>query len=206
MKRDLLLNWNYFLAMFLLVPVLTITNLPQLNIGLFSFVMHLIIFNGFYYDTKNNINQLIVSLPVKKENAVCSRYIFFLLTFLTFVLYQWFIDRAAHVALPYVNAHTFTLLDIVFLMNYFFFGMTIYIPLLYFSQLFIKGTIIQLGILFISVVNTNLFIMPGASIFPILILDTTIVQPSLIFTLFSVLGLYISYKISAWIFTNKDII
>lgn len=92
MKRDLLLNWNYLLVICLVTPVLYVVNPPHLNILLFflySLVMHMLIFNGFYNDTKNKVNQWIISLPIKKQHVVLSRYLFFLLTFFVFMLYQW---------------------------------------------------------------------------------------------------------------------
>lgn len=212
MKRDYIINKVYFLIVILLVPFIYALDMsPQ-----FIYVGIVVgcIFNVFYYDGHNHVSRYIVSLPVSRNHIVLGRYTFLLIVAVTFLLYLWMIDMLVHYFFPMINNWIFfatsfqpiTPAVIIFTFIPIIIVVAVSVPIYYFFQSFIKSLLAQGALLFIGVLCMAIFgkYIPESII--IIIIDMINIQPVLIMFILSIICLSISFKLSATIFTKRDII
>lgn len=210
MKRDFLINRFYFLIIFLALPVFYVMDLSPLF--MFAGMMLGGLFNVFYYEGHNHVNRFISSMPIKKEITVIGRYIFLQLVILFFILYLWVVDIVSHYGLPYISYQPLTLFSLILTITFINIIIAISIPIYYFFQSFMKSLLFQ-GALFIMFVVSFIIIVRNFDLLSIHFIASALtmiesllsVQPYLVPILFSIVCLFLSYKLSVRIFTKKDI-
>ncbi|MFD2628623.1 ABC-2 transporter permease [Oceanobacillus kapialis] len=205
MKKDFYINGIYYLIILGLIPLFYVMETDQYY--LYFGIMIGFLFNLFYYDHRNHVNRFIGSLPVKLRNVVLSRYITMFSILVCFVLYVWLVDSLAHYGLPYLETQPMTTIEIMILFTFISITISISMPIYYLVKTFMKAIGIQMGLL---VFGTFAFaIMLGNEYItfyePLLLglFKLIDIQPYVMLILISLLFLYLSYELSAWIYTKK---
>ena len=209
MKRDLILNSRYLISIGLLLPLIYIMNMPFLYIIIYGFITLALIFNTFYYDSKNNVIVSIVSMPLDRQHIVLERYLFFMIILSSLLIYHFLIDSVASFSLPYLDLTNLSGNRLILLFTGFSFMIALLIPIYYLIQMFTKATMIQATILFISGMFFGVFIAPfrGITTYYSPVLDLIATQQYLLIPfVLSIICLYASYRLSVWIFTKRDIL
>lgn len=205
MKKDLYLNGIYYLVIVLLIPVFYVIELSEIY---FFFAIILgFLFNLFYYDNRNNVNRFIGSLPVKLHHVVLSRYASLLLFVVGFLLYVWLVDSLAHHGLPYLASQPIDPISMTILFTTICMIVSISLPIYYFVKSFNKTFFLQ--IIFLLFSSFAFAVIQGNELIsfhkPFLkwLFDVIAFQPIVILIVISLVFFYLSYLLSARIYTKK---
>lgn len=209
-KANLMLNpiWMYVLMVGSVLGANT-TTLPPIFILIFITLSFVI--NQFYYDQSIHINRFFISLPVSKKAIVQSRYVSIVLIIVLYVLVQWALKFTG------VEMHyAFDWKDILAMLSLQFIIIAIVIPFFYLIPSFIitVGTIMILmffGLFYfldglVAVLGWEDEIIfndidPGLTL---LVEKYIPYYPYIIFTLIAACLLYLSAKISEYIFCLRS--
>ncbi|OZU88173.1 hypothetical protein CIL03_13710 [Virgibacillus indicus] len=207
-KKEFQLNIIYLIFIILFIPFSYVMDMPSTFI--FIGAMLGFLFNAFYYDSKNHVNRLTASLPFRKKHVVLGKYVFFLIISAGFLLYLWLVDSIAHYGLPYLESQPLHWFLVLLIFASIAIMLSISIPIYYLIQSYMKAFFVQIVFLFsiafgIVIIIANPFIQVNDSIIRF-ILDIIALQPVLIVVGFSFISLYLSYRLSTWIYIRKDII
>lgn len=212
MKRDYVLNKMMFFIVSLFIPLIYIFQVSPLFI--YSGIILGVIFNLFYYDSHNQVNRYMVSLPISKKQIVMARYAFLLTVMVFYLLYTWIIDALAHRLIPNLDIlpdlmyAPISLRSAMMTFSVIMLIMTVVVPIYYFCQSFITSLLVQGGLLIIGFIGfAYLFSkLPESTLKSIANIAKWIYTNPTPFTImFSIVTLAISYPLSLWIFTRKDI-
>jgi len=213
-KRDYYINFLYVLIIILALPLIYWAQISPL----FAYLGVIVgfIFNVFYYDNHNHVSRSIVSMPINKKQIVLGRYTFLFFVSILFLIYIWFIDMLVHYfapslsgLLPIIPYKPISITSVLLVFAGIMLLISISIPIFYICQSFIKALIIQGALLFIgplAFAALGYFLDKIPEAFINGIVDFIELQPILIAITFSVVCLLVSYVISTWIFSRKDII
>ncbi|WP_404454574.1 ABC-2 transporter permease [Oceanobacillus kapialis] len=205
MKKDFYINGIYYLIISALIPLFYVMEVDQHY--LYYGIMIGFLFNLFYYDHRNHVNRFIGSLPVKLRNVVWARYITMFLILVCFILYVRLVDSLAHYGLPYLEFQPMTALEIMILFTSISITIAVSMPIYYLVKTFMKAIGIQMGLLLFSTFTFAIMIGNDYITFyePLLlgVFKLIDIQPYLMLTLISLLFLYLSFLLSAWIYTKK---
>ncbi|MUK88969.1 hypothetical protein GMD78_11350 [Ornithinibacillus sp. L9] len=208
LRKELQLTKLYILFFILLIPFTYGMNVQITGITIWIMIGFMIMM--FYSDSLNEVYRYIVSVPIKRDQIVCTRYIFLLILSGGFSLYLWLIDYVAHIGLPFLEKESlsginifslFTLISIIFSAS---------IPLFYYIKSFHRAMTVYMVLVIIVAFFTAIITFN-----PLITFDNAIIhfvhsiieiQPFIILGSFSMLCLFVSYKFSAWIFIRRDII
>lgn len=207
-KKEIQLNIIYLIFIILFIPFSYVMDMPSTFI--FIGAMLGFLFNAFYYDSKNHVNRFTASLPFRKKYVVLGKYVFFLIVTAGFLLYLWLVDTIAHYGLPYLESQPLHWFLVLLIFASIAIMLSISIPIYYLIQSYMKAFFVQIVLLFsiafgIVIIIANPLIQVNDSIIRF-ILDIIVLQPVLIVVGFSFISLYLSYRLSTWIYIRKDII
>lgn len=209
-KANLTLNpiWMYIL----LVGTILATNTSTLPPILTLFIITLsFVINQFYYDQRAYIHRFLISLPMPKKSIVQSRYISVIFIILLYVLIQWLLGFTG------VEMHyAFHWEDVIAVISLQFVLIAIVIPLFYLIPSFIiaAGTIIVMmifGLFYFVDALVSILGLEEEIIFNdldpglVLLVEKYIpYQPYLILVIVSIAFLYLSVKLSTYIFSLRN--
>ncbi|WP_042222286.1 ABC-2 transporter permease [Oceanobacillus manasiensis] len=205
MKKDLYLNGVYYLVIVPLIPVFYVIELS--DIYFFFAIILGFLFSLFYSDNLNNVNRFIGSLPVKLHHIVLSRYASLLLFVIGFLLYVWLVDSLAHYGSPYLASQQIDSISMTILFTTICIIVSISFPIYYYVESFNKAFFFQ--IIFLLFSSFTFAIFQGNELIsfhePFLkwLFDVIAFQPIVILIVISFVFLYLSYLLSAKIYTKK---
>lgn len=216
MKRDFLINSMYFLIVLFVIPFVYLLDFSPIFI--YMAVIFGCVFNIFYYDDHNHVSRAIVSMPIRKNKIVLARYLFLIMMINFYMLYLWMIDVIVHHSIlsdmiPSVSYKTITSITIFLSFLIISIGVAVSVPIFYFFQSFIKSLLAQFALLMLAFVAMSLGVpifgkyldlIPESFVMDIL--DLIKLQPVLFILIFSLICLFISYKLSVLIFSRRDIV
>ncbi len=163
----------------------------------------------FFLDSQNNVNRFLVSMPIQRKQLVLARYLFLLSITLGAMLFLWLFDAVAYQRLPYLILQSMTGFEILqlFIVNSLL--LSIYIPFFYYFRNFTRAvTFFMLSAVFFiysyAVITGNPLISFDDPIRDFLINITN--GQSIYLLIFSGIVLYLSFRLSFWLFTKKDIL
>lgn len=214
MKRDYLINKIYFLMIFLAIPFLYTLDLSLLFMYLTIIVGA--IFTVFYYDDYNHVYRALISMPIKRSQIVFARYLFLFTTTIIFLLYIWLIDMFVHnpfsilkSIVPTVSYQPISAITILLTFLFISIVVAISTPIFYYFQSFMKsliahGVLLVIGVMTITIFGKYLDLIPKPYVR--LALYIIAYQPLLFVIGFSIICLYISYLLSTFIFSKRDVL
>ncbi|WP_170840817.1 ABC-2 transporter permease [Oceanobacillus limi] len=197
----------YIIFFFILIPVSYGLNFP-IRTTFVWIILGFIIFS-FFCDDKNEVNRFLTSLPVKRRQIVFARYIYFLILSAGFSGYIGTIDYFAYQGLPFLERNPISFFGAFELFTITSLLLAVSIPIFYYFRNFNKAITAYFILLFIGAFSFGV-----AQGNPYLTFDDQLkqkihqlidVQPYLILTVLSLGSLFISYLLSTWLFTKRDI-
>jgi hypothetical protein len=207
-SRDWKTTKLYILILLAIIPISYAIHFPSSDIFIWALLSFLFIV--FLIERQNNVDQFLVSLPVRRKEMVRARYLFLVLLAILFVGFLWFVDFVWHILLP---SSDFSRLDIKEIIQQFWLTtvlFSIYIPVFYFFKQFIHAATFFM-ISFTCLIYLNVLAAGN----PLITFDDSIrafifelftIQPYLMPILLSIICLCISYQLSVQIFNRRDII
>ncbi|MCG3420250.1 ABC-2 transporter permease [Oceanobacillus jordanicus] len=205
MKKDFYINSFYYGFNALLIPLFYVMGFTE-SYFFFVIMIHFL-FNLFYFDHRNHVNRFISSLPVKLHHVVLSRHLYLLLFLIGFLLYVWLVDSIASKGLPYLTSQPIDALSITLLFTTICIVVSLSMPIYYLVTSFNKAFVIQMGLLVFSTFAFSVTLGNDLITFhePILSWFSNLIeiQPIIILVAISLVFLYLSYLLSAWIYTKK---
>lgn len=185
------------LALFVLAAISTSTD----NMYYFSFILMMLYAVLFYIDDNAKIMRTILSLPIKKRQIIMSRYLSLYTIGLILLAVGFMIDylidpQSFHFIIVYVAFCAFTLY------------IALSTPIYYlFKRLWARIVVHYFLIIFGALAFALLFVDPFDWFTGILNVAFTILdyQPIVTSLLFLMIMMYLSYRISYFIFCRKDV-
>jgi hypothetical protein len=198
-----------YLVLFVLFIIVTFVFHVN-SIGISMMIMLGFVVLMFYFDSHNQVYRSLISMPLKRKQFVLARYIFLYTTTLGFILLIWLMDYISFNIVPFLGNFTFLTAENV-IQNLFTISllMAISLPIFYsiksFSHAVIVFMITHVVILYTYTIFTgNLYITMDEKISSMLHSIWNI-QPYLVPVLASLFVIGISYFVSIYYFTIRDI-
>lgn len=178
------------------------------NVIVYFYVIFFYIFFTFNADHKNNVNRLLISLPINRKQVVAGRYLFSFISFLLLLSFHYIVDKLAHYGLRYLEFEPLTGLKVVLIITFFSIGVSLSIPIYYFFKSFQIAVYVHIMFFFFGMIGIGIIIGNPYIDFVGMtksIMNLIAIQPYVILLLFSAVCLYGSYRLSVWLFSRKDI-
>jgi|SRR5699024_6419183 len=196
LKFECMKNWSIVVAMLIVIAIFSYFD-PD---DYFHFIFSLFMLIVFTQHTDEE-HRFFISLPVKKGSIVLSHYLFIVLASSGFLLFQLFLYWL-------VSANNHTLFLLLFTVPFSFSIMigliAIALPFYYFfksqwTAFFAQlVTVVALSILFTGWLSSPFTYLTDK------VMDIIVIEPISISIISCLLVLFLSYKISCWIFYKRD--
>ncbi|RLL46745.1 ABC-2 transporter permease [Oceanobacillus piezotolerans] len=195
-KKDVQINFPFLVIVIIGISFITLLDDPFSF--LYPWTMMAITFSTFYMDQKNHSDYVLRSLPVSTNDIVLTRYLFIFVLNIVLCLYMWLLDSFQWTSQlngdAVLSLYTFTSLLIA-----------VTLPLYYMLQrsglaLFLH-CLSSIGLFFIIV-------FMAAGLQPMIDFFHPVIyfQPVLFCFVFSIACFCLSYHLSRWIYSKKDIV
>lgn len=216
MKKDYFVhNWITYSSLAIGLIALYIINIPPIFLFTIFFLSFLITL--FYYDDKSNVNRFLVSQPVSKKKVVQSRYLFLAGLAMAILLFQWMVTFYVPQVIPMSADYVYGWQDIIILYaialvviavgGVLFYGIRSFLLAAgIFILLYLTCTILLLDPLVQILGMTDFIYFNDLDQGFVLLTEKYIpFQPYLVLIVAAVAFFYISMKLSAWIFTSRQL-
>ena len=216
MKKDYFVhNWVSYSSIAIGMIALYIIHIPPIFLFTTFFLSGLITL--FYYDDKNNVNRFFVSQPVSKKKMVQSRYVFLAGLAMALLLFQWLVTFYTPQVMAMSDNYVYDWRDIIILYaialviiavgGLLFYGIPSFLLATgVFIFLYLICTILLLDPL-VHVLGMTEFIYFNEMDRGFILLAEKYIpfQPYLILIVAASAFLYISMKLTEWIFSNRQL-
>ncbi|MFD2044865.1 ABC-2 transporter permease [Ornithinibacillus salinisoli] len=206
--KELQLTKVYIIFFIFLIPFTYGMNVPITGINIW--ILLSFIFLSFYSDSRNEVNRYLISVPIFRKHIVFVRYIFFFILTSGFTLYLWLIDHLANQGLPFLGNSPLTGSSILWLFALTCIIVSLSLPILYYIKSFHRAMAVLMTLVFFSALFYGIIVGN-----PLITWDESIkhfadnlshIQLFVSLTALSLIFLYLSYKLSAWIFMKRDLL
>ena len=198
----------YILILLAIIPISYVIHFPSSSVFIWALLSFLFIV--FLIEKQNNVEQFLVSLPLKRKDMVRARYIFLVSLSVLFIGSLWIADLAWHIVVP---SSVFSRVDFVNLIQQYWITallFSIYIPVFYFYKQFIHAaTFFMISftcLIYLNVLTVGNTLITFDDSIRTFIAELFTIQPYLMPIILSIICLFVSYQLSIQIFKRRDII
>lgn len=197
LKRDFYIRWHIIGMTYFLLLIVYLLQLPNIPSGTYLFLFMYFIAISFYSDQLTHINRILISTPIKRNYIVLARYLFIFLNYTVFYIVDFTLFHQESMTLFLLKYTALCLM------------ISISLPIYYlFHSIWIR-VVVHFAVLALSTFVFILLLINPKNMFDFLIfvtLEFIDFQQVLALFTFSGIFLYVSYILSCFIFSKKDII
>lgn len=200
LKKDLSLSKLYLIITPFLLAILHFGDAG--NIGVYSYILLFASYYPFYTDFHNEMNRFMVSLPISRKQIILSRYLAILILMFFTIALHFLIDYTLSLIFLEARPFSFQPLVLLFTLSFIIILVSIILPVYYYARSFLRGFSINFYLLMLGMIISFGLVN---SVDPSKLLNSLSLNPYLLLITLSALCLAISYRLSVFIFSRKDL-
>jgi len=199
-KKDLGMLKLYLILVIFLLPLLHAGDFG--DIGVYIYLLLFATYFTFYIDSQKAVNRFMVSLPLSRKSIIASRYLVIISVLVGTLLLHYLSDFLLQIIFPQLIFTEVDGLMIFFLLGFLFIHLSVNLPIYYLTKSFLLAFSINFYLSIMAMIVAYAIVN---SIALSEFLKGLPVNPYLLLAFISISSLYMSYRLSVFIFSKKDL-